>query len=837
MGQVSGHPSIARVSILLLLVSLLSLASFAQQAKVLAPHKPVPPQLLDSPSWHAPAVPRSMMGGLWMTDANFKSSIYLTNNVAVSALTVTPALYLSNGKRLNLPAVSLEPSGTAVISINDALRNQGIAPWATLIGYVELDYSWPWDALCATVDSVDVVHSTIFDFSLHSQRSAQNRHGAATTSAQSANIVNGMWWKEESSVSGFVALSNTSEDPVTSTVRLSDALGKILGEHSLTILPHHTKRLNLGELQRMGEGSSGGLQVTYDGPEGAMMVNGGLEDPSVGYSSHILFVASAEPKAASMRSYAAAGLMVGAADPMMLFPAGTVFRPYSVLRNVSSQPLSVTPVLWWMEGSAHSARLPQFRLGPGETRNLALQPQITATMGRNFNGSINLILEAEGDSQSLLMASGSVDQKNTYIFETRPHMIEETASRSLAYWSTGNGDDTMVTLWNPTDESQEFVFTLFFAGGHYRYPVHLGPRATQVFNVSEIIHNQIPDDEGNVIPATVHEGSARIAGSRGDNQHVLLVVDAGVYNVRKATCHVTCVTCDGSTSLQALANPFAVAVQGSYQMSFTSTWNTGTKYDLTRTSSWSSDHTNLATVGAGTGLVAGVAAGAVTITAQNSLEPMYLHECLEGASCNGDQLFGGSDPAPGTVTSAVLSQRTSGTVSSDDAAIINYKAAEGTTSLGAIIGTGALTGCFLGNEMVGAITPNTYSGTVTLHRWIQNDADYTNSTNTGGVTNEDDTSASAYRDDDPQSGGSAGKVYDVDAPGKNNLPVDGNTYRYRGNFYAYATLPDGTRISPYYNYYVRVSCKKTSSGYQFVNDVQGDNQVAAGTTLTSWNLK
>jgi hypothetical protein len=74
----------------------------------------------------------------------------------------------------------------------------------------------------------------------------------------------------------------------------------------------------------------------------------------------------------------------------------------------------------------------------------------------------------------------------------------------------------------------------------------------------------------------------------------------------------------------------------------------------------------------------------------------------------------------------------------------------------------------------------------------------------------------ALRDDDPQSDGSAGKVYDLDAPGWLQIPVDGKVYRYRANFYAYATLPDGkTRISPYYNYYARVSCKGTVSGNQW----------------------
>lgn len=57
----------------------------------------------------------------------------------------------------------------------------------------------------------------------------------------------------------------------------------------------------------------------------------------------------------------------------------------------------------------------------------------------------------------------------------------------MAYWSTGNGDATMVTLWNPADEDQDLVFKLFFNGGHYRFPVHLGPRATHTFNISEVI--------------------------------------------------------------------------------------------------------------------------------------------------------------------------------------------------------------------------------------------------------------------------------------------------------------------------------------------------------------
>jgi hypothetical protein len=70
----------------------------------------------------------------------------------------------------------------------------------------------------------------------------------------------------------------------------------------------------------------------------------------------------------------------------------------------------------------------------------------------------------------LLLAAGSVDQTNNYVFEVIPRGIGESASKSLPYWSTGNGDETIVTLRSPADEAQYLVFELFFSGGHYALP-------------------------------------------------------------------------------------------------------------------------------------------------------------------------------------------------------------------------------------------------------------------------------------------------------------------------------------------------------------------------------
>jgi hypothetical protein len=264
---------------------------------------------------------------------------------------------------------------------------------------------------------------------------------------------------------------------------------------------------------------------------------------------------------------------------------------------------------------------------PYHSQNLNLASQASNLGLKNFNGSFNLILDVQGKAGGILLSGGSVDQTNTYVFEVSPHGIGESAAKSLSYWSTKNGDDTMVTLWNPADEAQDLVFRLFFTGGQYQYAIHLEPRATHQFNVSEIVQNQIPDAEGHIVPATVHEGSAEISGARGENESILVAIDGGTYNVRKATCSETCTTCGGEVGGGGaiVDDPFAVAVGGTHQLSFHVTWNGGVVYDYTSTATWTSKATSIGTVSEG--VVSGVAAGALGITALQDNVPQYRYSC------------------------------------------------------------------------------------------------------------------------------------------------------------------------------------------------------------------
>jgi hypothetical protein len=458
----------------------------------------------------------------------------------------------------------------------------------------------------------------------------------------------GLWWKQEANVSGFVTLTNASTQPTEATIQVSDAAGNAIGQHSVTVSSHGTKLVTMPELQGA-NASEGGISVAYTGPADALILNGGLEDQAVGYSAMIPFAAppalSTKP---STESYAELGLMSGAADPMMSFPAGTTFAPYSIMRNIADQPIRVSPTLWWMEaGTPRSAPLHSLTVSPGQTQSLNMPALLASASLNNFNGSMNLILDVQGPARGLLLTSGSVDQKNTYVFEVRPVGVGESNAKSLGYWSIGNGDDTMVTLWNAADEAQDLVFTLFFTGGHYNFPIHLGPRATNTFNISEIVHSQIPDAEGNVVPASIHEGSARISGPHDPVEHILVGMAAGVYNVVKATCAVICYNCNGTVAFETIdPNPLTVRVIQTATAQFIVGFTNGGQYDYTSLSTWTTSNTGIATVQSA-GVIKGLAGGNFTTTALGPKETENSVCCSDTGTCPCTQVpTVGTSPGP-----------------------------------------------------------------------------------------------------------------------------------------------------------------------------------------------
>jgi len=74
------------------------------------------------------------------------------------------------------------------------------------------------------------------------------------------------------------------------------------------------------------------------------------------------------------------------------------------------------------------------------------------------------------------MSSGSVDQKNTYVFEVLTHALRKEQPRKTMLRSTGNGDDTMVT---PGIQRTSRDLRLRCLQRRHIVPVYLEPRETR----------------------------------------------------------------------------------------------------------------------------------------------------------------------------------------------------------------------------------------------------------------------------------------------------------------------------------------------------------------------
>jgi hypothetical protein len=632
---------------------------------VLSPHEPTGPKV--GSSWIAAETPeqRSIVGGPWMLDPNMKSTIYLRNGMETDSLATTPVLYLSNGKKIVLPTVNLAPTATATVSIGDALRKQGIAPYANLKGYVELDYLSPFDPLCATVTSVDTVHSVIFTYGFRPTAPATITQKARGLQPQShdpvAQRVDGVWWKHSATVSGFVSLSNTTDQKILASLKVSGTDGSVLGTYPVSLSPRATNVLDLAEL-RAQSASAGGVELDYTAAPESILVSGGLEDIATGYSAAMAFrpnssaTAAATDAAPKTTTFTELGLMTGAPDPMMLFPAATEFTPFSVIRNISPNPVSVTPEVFWMDhSSAHRKATMALVIPAGGTAVVDTHSLLQQAGLGSYNGVLNLTLKIKSPATALLMASGSVDQTGTYVFQVLPHEARESMAKTISYWSTASGNDTMVTVWNPADEAQDFLYTLLYAGGSYTLPLHLEARASRLFNIASIIHDQAPDSQGRIIPTTVIEGSARIAGTHGDNERILVDVDAGIYNVRKGTCQYSCTSCSGAVSISVSSAFFNVGIQ--QQLQVMEQTDTGSTYAYYGTmNGWSSSNTSIASISSPSGKAAGVAAGSFTASTYANNFPVYNGNwCAYNVSCPASGYLSGN--GPGTVTLSITKDK------------------------------------------------------------------------------------------------------------------------------------------------------------------------------------
>src|SRR5712691_7725437 len=357
--------------------------------------------------------------GLWRTDRGFNTTIRVTNLLVLGPLEVVPVLYMADGTRYELPSMTLPTAGEVELNVNDALRawSPAVAPHVSEFGSASLEYRYfSPGALSATIQILDLTRSLIFTYCFGPAGGTQGSH-----------TVEGVWWKHDEDVTGFVSLTNTTNRVLGADLTLLGANGKESKERSFTLQGRSVQLVDLGELSerfRSKVQDQGGIRVEYQGASGDLLVTAGIQNDATGYSATVPFLMrEGDPVKEAPHTYASVGMMVGMPDPMMSFPATTRFAPYAVLRNTTNKPLVVTSAIVYTNGGQPATvQVPLKPLKPFSTEDIGLESLMSALGLGSLDGMINLAFTFNGRVRL---------RHHAELYDTRP-TLDTTSSRSAS---------------------------------------------------------------------------------------------------------------------------------------------------------------------------------------------------------------------------------------------------------------------------------------------------------------------------------------------------------------------------------------------------------------------
>jgi hypothetical protein len=553
-----------------------------------------------------------LVGGAWRLDGNFEATLRITNVLEVSGITVTPVLFMADGTELELPVQTLAPSEVKLISINQAVAGAEakLGNHKSAYGTAALKFDWAWaSSVSASVESVDKRRSLVFGYPLD----AYKPHEAEVQEIQ------GLWWKQTQLTRPFVYITNVDPQPVKISFQAQGSKGWMGPMTHVQVCPRCTQRveiLGLANALPGDEADHGGFRLRFKAAPGAIIVAGGMEDAVVGYSATMPFTMIGHSHAPSKdRTLASVGLVVGNHHSMMGFNDDLKFIPYAVVRNAADRSLSIRGQahLSMMEMNGPTIPLQPVKLSPGESVRLPIADLLKASGFQDFSGTLDLSFDFEGQPQELQVATGSVDESQSYVLGVRPQLVTSSHLVRVPLWRFEAGTDTMVSLWNPADSAENLLVEIKHETGVYSYRLHLDGNSSGMFNISEVIQKQQPDDKGNRIPLTAKTGSLTITDERGREYPVNTLVTAVTFDPKAGTCGGDlCGYCDDFVDFWFIYDPFAFAKTTGMQMESRVLDANGSNYSMTYSTSWHSGNNSILTIDSG-GWSWGVNTGNITI--------------------------------------------------------------------------------------------------------------------------------------------------------------------------------------------------------------------------------
>lgn len=475
----------------------------------------------------------------------------------------------------------------------------------------------------------------------------------------------GIWWLPNATTSDYLVLTNQSQNPLQTTLAVSDARGKSSNQ-SITLPPRAMSRYSIRQIIASAKlaGTYGGIKVSATTNAGSLDTLHVLFDESGGFSA-VMKMFFYDPRAQlKERDYAGTGkwtlrapmLALSNPDPALAFPEATVLQPQLFIRNVTSKPVDATLAFNWRgNGTTGTAPPSILHLGPYETRRIdvaALENGKTLPQDAQW-ASVTLATNSLPDE--VMAVAASYDK--TLKFGAQTPFSDQLAVQWVgSQWEYDPQHDSIITAGNGSSQPTQVAFTIFYDQGNQKYELDqpLQPGEQMWMDIGKLIRESIPDKNGKTLPSDLTSGSYGIRDISGN--HVPTLFEGKVI-YDKTYGHVVygCAACCGySIPVTLWYNPIEIPFQGgAYDGVFA--WYPCGSYTQDVASSfynnWYSDATSIATVNS-EGFLSGVAVGSTTTGTSGCLVSNDSHERCPNLCYKPS---GGADTNP-NVTIGLLSQ-------------------------------------------------------------------------------------------------------------------------------------------------------------------------------------
>jgi hypothetical protein len=397
------------------------------------------------------------------------------NSRSPHPIDVTPTLYTIDGEQVNGEPVTLQPAEIRFVPIESLMPDgyKGRHRW----GGISLSYTGGILEVWAQITFRGVGDKGSIDetFNLSEDQGSDTREAV---------------WSMPKGSRAVLAVGNSSDTPIQTTAQFSDGESEVVN-----IAPFATEFLRRNAHEGQGsDASSDSVKLTIVGPPGSLRVAGFVLGGEQSFNSSIRF---ADTKKVAQPNLYATNLRLDNIDPRML------------IENTSDSGISARPKFFPATGDqGNPIELPEIILAPRQIADVDLRPLTEAAITRTDLNFVSVQVLNSGAPGSLIGGLYSTDKVKRLRYDVPLRDSGPMRSSTGSYpWRVDDDYRTIVNITNISDHTASFIVDIRYATGHYFVPAKdLAANGTATFDLRQLIREQKPDNQGNVIPLSTTGG-------------------------------------------------------------------------------------------------------------------------------------------------------------------------------------------------------------------------------------------------------------------------------------------------------------------------------------------